>query len=319
MSSPPPDGDGWGWVGSPPPPPGASAPPPTYVEDPREPPRVLVPSPWGLPPEPAAKDAGQKRHRGIWGTIVAGVVAFFKYGVLLLKLGAFKGTLITMAISVVVYSIFFGPVFALGFVLLLLIHEMGHYLMARHLGQSVSAPVFVPLLGALINMRRQPGSVREEATMALAGPVLGTAASWACVGLGLILHSQFWAALGYLGCVLNLFNLIPASPLDGGRVTAAISKWANLVGLGVLGLYGIWALSSGTAFAPVLLIILIFAVFGTISRFRQSRVQPDYLSVSVGTRSAFLGLYLLMVLVAGLGVVAGYPQMTYVHTIHFGF
>jgi Zn-dependent protease len=251
------------------------------------------------------------------GTILVGAYAIFKYGVLLLKLGAFKGTLITMVISVVVYSLFFGPVFAIGFVLLLLVHEMGHYLMARRLGQSVSAPVFVPFLGALINMRRQPASVQQEAIMALAGPTVGTAAAWLCVLVGIAQHSEFWAALGYLGCLLNLFNLIPATPLDGGRVTAAISKWANLVGLGMLILYAVWAFTSGTAVSPVIAIIVLFAVFGTISRFRQARRMPEYLAVPTRERWLFLGSYLLIVLIAGLGVVKGYPYLQYVHTVHF--
>jgi Zn-dependent protease len=238
------------------------------------------------------------------------------YGVLLLKLGAFKGTLITMLISVVVYSLFFGPVFAVGFVLLLLVHEMGHYLMAKRLGQSVSAPVFIPLLGAMINMRRQPASVQQEATMALAGPTVGTAASWLCLLVGVGLHSEFWAALGYLGCLLNLFNLIPATPLDGGRVTAAISKWANLVGLGILILYALWAFTSGTAVSPVIAIIVLFAIFGTVSRFRQARQMPEYLIVPTRERWLFLGCYLAIVLVAGLGVVKGYPYLQYVHTFH---
>ncbi|MGH7643103.1 MAG: site-2 protease family protein [Candidatus Dormibacteria bacterium] len=251
------------------------------------------------------------------GTIVAGAIAVIKYGFLLLKLGAFKGTLVTMVISVVVYSIFFGPVFAFGFVLLLLVHEMGHYAMARRLGQSVSAPVFIPFLGALINMRRQPASVQQEAVMALAGPVVGTAAAWLCVVVGITEHSEFWAALGYLGCLLNLFNLIPATPLDGGRVTAAISKWANLVGLGILVLYAAWAFTSGTAVSPVIAIIVLFAIFGTVSRFRQAKRMPEYLAVPTRERWAFLGAYLLIVLIAALGVVKGYPYLQYVHTIHF--
>lgn len=280
-------------------------------------PAPTQPGSWG-PQYPSAPDPGSQRlrRRGIWGSILAGGYAIFKYGFLLLKLGAFKGTLITMVISVVVYSLFFGPVFAVGFVLLILVHEMGHYLMAKRLGQSVSAPVFVPFLGALINMRRQPASVQQEATMALAGPVVGTAAAWLCVLVGITQHSEFWAALGYLGCLLNLFNLIPATPLDGGRVTAAISKWANLVGLGILVLYAVWAFTSGTAVSPVIAIIVLFAVFGTISRFRQAKRMPEYLAVPLRERWLFLGAYLLIVLIAALGVVKGYPYLQYVHTVH---
>ena len=272
-------------------------------------PQGLVPGSWGADPHPGLTGTpNQGRRRGIVGTIVAGAYA-------VLKLGAFKGTLITMLISVVAYSIFFGPVFAIGFVLLLLVHEMGHYLMAKRLGQSVSAPVFVPFLGALINMRRPPASVQQEATMALAGPTVGTAAAWLCLLVGASEHSEFFAALGYLGCLLNLFNLIPATPLDGGRVTAAISKWANLVGLGILILYALWAFSSGTAVSPVIAIIVLFAIFGTISRFRQARRTPEYLAVPLRLRWAFLGGYLAIVLIAALGVVEGYPYLHYMQSL----
>ncbi|HVB54655.1 MAG TPA: site-2 protease family protein [Candidatus Acidoferrales bacterium] len=318
MSSPPHGRDGFGWIGSSPPVAPAERPPETGHPEPAAEWRVSPnPGSWGgnyhsSPNGPATP----ARRRGILGTIVAGALAVFKGGFLLLKLGAFKGTLITMVISVVVYSLFFGPIFAIGFVLLLLVHEMGHYLMAKRLGQSVSAPVFVPFLGALINMRRQPASVQQEATMALAGPVVGTAAAWLCVLVGITQHSEFWAALGYLGCLLNLFNLIPATPLDGGRVTAAISKWANLVGLGILVLYAVWAFTSGTAVSPVIAIIVLFAVFGTISRFRQARRMPEYLAVPLRERWLFLGAYLLIVLIAALGVVKGYPYLQYVHTVH---
>ncbi len=278
---------------------------------------VEAPTPSWPQPDPGRHrtEAAPTVKRGLWGGLVAALGAFLKYGVLLLKLGAFKGTLITMAISVVVYSLFFGPVFAIGFVLLLLVHEMGHYVVARRMGQRVGAPVFIPLLGALINMRQQPRSVSEEATMALAGPLVGTAASWACLVPALLLHQEFWAALGYLGCLINLFNLIPATPLDGGRVSAAISKWANLVGLLVLAGYALWSFSVAQAASPVLLIIMVFAIFGTISRFRQARFMPQYLSVPTARRWAFLGLYLGLVLVAVLGVISGNTYLQHVHQI----
>jgi len=318
MSSPPEGRDGIGWIGTAPPAVPTQRPAGPGPVDPGDP-HFLSASPgsWGsgYSPSPAGP-AKPGRRRGIIGTILAGGYAVLKWGVLLLKLGAFKGTLITMLISVVVYSLFFGPIFAIGFVLLLLVHEMGHYLMARRLGQSVSAPVFIPFLGALINMRRQPASVQQEATMALAGPTVGTAASWLSLLIGASLHSEFWAALGYLGCLLNLFNLIPATPLDGGRVTAAISKWANLVGLGILVLYALWAFTSGTAVSPVIAIIVLFAIFGTVSRFRQAKRMPEYLAVPARERWLFLGCYLAIVLTAGLGVVKGYPYLHYVHTVH---
>lgn len=263
----------------------------------------------GVPAPTSAAATG--RRRGIWGSILAGLLAAVKYGGLLLKLGAFKGTLITMAISVVFYSIFFGPAFALAFVLLLLVHEMGHYVVARRLGEDVSAPMFIPGLGALINMRRQPRTVAREATVAIAGPVIGTLASLLCLAAAVVWHSEFLGALAYVGCLLNLFNLIPASPLDGGRVTAAVSKWANLAGLVVLVGYAVFAFTVARAASPVLLIIVVVAAYSTFGRFRQARRQPGYLAVPPRTRWLVGGAYLVLVLAAASGLAVSHANLTH--------
>lgn len=272
----------------------------------------LAGPPAGVSPVPGAHPTG--RRRGLVGSLVAGLAAAVKYGVLLLKLGAFKGTLITMVISVIFYSFFFGPVFALAFVSLILVHEMGHYLVARRLGEDVSAPMFIPGLGALINLRTQPRTVAREAQVAIAGPAVGTLASWACLGLALALRSEFCAALAYVGCLINLFNLIPASPLDGGRVTAAVSKWVNLVGLIVLVGYAVFAFTGAQAASPILLVIVVVAGYSTVGRFRQARRQPTYLAVAMRTRWLVGGAYLALVLAAALGLEVSHASLTHLIT-----
>ncbi len=269
---------------------------------------------WAPPAAPAAPARAGGRRRGFWGSLLAGLVAVLKYGGLLLKLGAFKGTLITMAISVFFYSLFFGPVFAVAFVALILVHEMGHFVVARRMGEDVSAPMFIPFLGALINMRRPPRTVAREATVAMAGPLVGTLVSLAILALAVGLHSEFLAALAYIGCLLNLFNLIPASPLDGGRVTAAVSKWANLVGLVILIGYAAWAFTIAHAASPILLIIVVVAGYSTWGRFRQARRQPEYLTVPMRTRFVVGGAYLALVLAAALGLAASHPYLVHLAT-----
>jgi Zn-dependent protease len=142
----------------------------------------------------------------------------------------------TMFLSMFAYAVRAGWPFAVGFVLLLLIHELGHGLAMRQAGMASGWPIFIPFFGALISMQGRPEHPRVEAQIAYAGPVAGTAASLACATLGLVLHDPFFIALSYTGFFLNLFNLIPFGFLDGGRVARVVSRKAWIVGALLLGL-----------------------------------------------------------------------------------
>jgi Zn-dependent protease len=140
----------------------------------------------------------------------------------------------TMIISVVVYAFIFGWKYAVGFVLLLFIHELGHYIAARQKGLDVGAPTFIPFLGAWIEMKDMPKDAQTEAYVGLGGPLLGTVGSIACYFLARNYDSTWLLAVAYSGFFLNLFNLIPLSPFDGGRITAVLSPRIWLVGVPVL-------------------------------------------------------------------------------------
>ena len=129
-----------------------------------------------------------------------------------------------MLLSVVAYASFWGLGWAaaVGFVILLFIHEMGHWVVMRLKGVRASAPIFIPFLGAVIGMRSMPRSVKDEAEIGIAGPIAGTAGALACTGLGDLYGGHLWPLLGTIGLFLNLFNLIPVSPLDGGSRSADI-------------------------------------------------------------------------------------------------
>ncbi|WP_409421222.1 site-2 protease family protein [Pseudaeromonas sp. ZJS20] len=150
------------------------------------------------------------------------------------KLGPLLVTLGSMLLSVVIYAQLFGWAFAVGFVGLLLVHELGHYLAARQRGLAVGAPTFIPFVGAWIELKTQPMSVETEAWVALAGPLLGTLGAMGCYYLGRHGGGNLWLALAYMGCLLNLFNLIPLTPFDGGRIVAILSPKLWLVGIPVL-------------------------------------------------------------------------------------
>ena len=150
------------------------------------------------------------------------------------KFGKVALTAGTMLLSVVVYSFIFGWAYAAGFVLLILFHEMGHYIAARRRGLDVGAPTFIPFVGAWIQLKQMPHDAETEAYVGIAGPIAGTVASLACYYAARETGSGLLLALAYAGFMINLFNLIPMSPLDGGRITAVISPRIWLFGVPVL-------------------------------------------------------------------------------------
>src|SRR5215469_16647682 len=144
------------------------------------------------------------------------VLASAKFGKVLLTVG-------TMALSILAYSLVFGWTYAIGFVLLIFVHEMGHFLAAKQKGLNVGLPTFIPFVGAWIQLKDQPMNAETEAYVGFAGPFLGTVGALGCYFLARQLDSRLLLALSYSGFFLNLFNLIPLSPFDGGRITAVLS------------------------------------------------------------------------------------------------
>jgi Zn-dependent protease len=150
------------------------------------------------------------------------------------KLGKLLATGGTMLLSVLLYSWVYGWKYAVGFVLLIFVHEMGHYVAARQRGLAVGMPTFIPFVGAWTEMKQLPHDVETEAYVGFAGPLVGTMGALACYWLARETGSEMLLALAYAGCMLNLFNLIPISPLDGGRITAIISPKVWLAGIPLL-------------------------------------------------------------------------------------
>ncbi|HEX5439972.1 MAG TPA: site-2 protease family protein, partial [Ktedonobacterales bacterium] len=126
--------------------------------------------------------------------------------------------------SLAAYAWLFGWQFGLGILVLLFAHEMGHYVIIRAKGLPASWPVFIPLLGAYVAMRRMPVNVRDEAEIAIAGPFAGAMASALCFWLYHVTGLTVLLPLAYFSFLINLLNLIPVSPLDGGRIVGAISR-----------------------------------------------------------------------------------------------
>jgi len=243
--------------------------------------------------------ARQPANRPGTGGLAAGALALVG---LFLKIPGLALTAISTVLAAVVYAQIFGWwAFGIGFVLLILVHESGHLVAARLLGIGASFPIMLPGLGAFVNMNR-PRTVAQEAQTAIAGPVLGTVASAACYLGALAMPHTYWGGLlgglAYFGFFINLFNLIPVTPLDGGRVMSVVSKWFNVAGLAIAA--GLLVFTGFKSF--ILILIVVVGAFSTWQRFRSTEVDPAYYAVPTSTKWVVGALYLMLLLGLVLGL-----------------
>jgi Zn-dependent protease len=204
---------------------------------PADPPPVAAPQPepasaW--PPHPQPRQRWFKRKLGPALAAIAAFVAKFKSIILLAPKLKLLTTFGTMGVSLAAYGWIWGVPFAAGFVVLLLVHEMGHVIALRREGIKASPPMFIPFLGAVITARSLGDNALAEARVGLAGPVLGSIGAAACILVWHATGNDIWRALAYTGFLLNLFNLLPVVPLDGGRAMAAMAPWMWFVGFAAL-------------------------------------------------------------------------------------
>jgi len=205
-----------------------------------------------------------------------------------LKFGKLLTTVGTMLLSIAVYAWIFGIWYAVGFVALIFVHEMGHYIAARRRGLNVGAPTFIPFVGAWIELRDLPHDAETEAYVGLAGPLLGSIGALVCFYLARSTGSPLLLALAYSGFFLNLFNLIPLSPFDGGRVTAAISPKLWFVGVPLL--LGLFIYSP----SPLLILMALLAAPNVMKAWRGMRSPQEqaYYMVRPETRLSYAAAYL---------------------------
>jgi Zn-dependent protease len=277
--------------------PPASVPPPSY-----EAPEAPRP-----PYEEQKKSLGQR----LLGPIVAAGVLLAKFGkvaLLLLTKAKFLTTSGSMLVSIAAYSLIWGWKFAAGFVALLFVHEMGHYIQMRREGVQPSWMVFIPFLGAAVGARSLGGSAVAEARVGLAGPVLGTLGTLVVAGIYWATGDDFWRALAFVGFFLNLFNLLPVLPLDGGRAMAAMAPWMWFAGLFAM-------LVLAFAFPnPIILLIALLAAFETWRRWRSLRAGGEgvraYYRVPPLHRALVAGAYLALIALLVVGMDATHVART---------
>jgi Zn-dependent protease len=196
--------------------------------------------------------------RKIWAPFAAIGAFIAKFGVGILKYKFLLGLFISFG----AYLWFGGIWFAVGLIGLIFVHEMGHWLEAKRQGLPVTAPLFIPFLGASIFLKEQPQNAWREFQLAFAGPLLGSLGAAAVFAVAVAEDSNRLRAIAFLGFFINLFNLLPVVPLDGGRIVAAIHPALWVLGLvGLLGLV-IWRPNG------LLLLILLFAAMELWQRWK---------------------------------------------------
>ena len=208
------------------------------------------------------------------------VLPLLKFLPILLKSGG------TMLLMVWIYTRIWGWQFALGFVLLLLVHECGHLLVAKKFGLKVGAPVFIPFMGAFIALKEAPRNAWMEACVGIGGPMLGSLGALVCNALGEIFDAPIFIALAWFGYFLNLFNLTPVGMLDGGRIVTALSRWLWLPGFAVLIWFG-WKFPNFVVWLMVLLSLpRIYSLFR-----KRSEEERRYYEVTPAQRWTMSILY----------------------------
>jgi Zn-dependent protease len=264
------------------------------------------------PSDPFAPHRGQqsffKRRIAPIGVAILAFLAKIKTIILLLPKVKLLVAAGTMVVSVVAYATIWGYQFAGGFVVLLLVHELGHVIALRREGIKASPPLFIPFLGAVISARSLGDDAVAEARVGLAGPILGTIGSAACLVIWHLTGHDFWRALAFTGFFLNLFNLLPVVPLDGGRAMAAMAPWMWFVGfLGMVALAIVFP-------NPIILIIVVFAGYETYRRWQMRRSgseeQLAYYNVRPRDRWLVAAFYLGLVGLLVIGMDATHLART---------
>ncbi|MCW5559934.1 MAG: site-2 protease family protein, partial [Verrucomicrobiae bacterium] len=271
------------------------------------------PEPQSAPVSPPPESAWKKYLGGL------GVV-----GLLLLKFGAKFKVLIwpllkalpillksggSMLLMVAVYTGLWGWKYAVGFVILLFVHECGHLVVAKAFGLPVGAPVFIPFMGAFIALKEAPKNAWIEACVGIGGPLLGSAGAALCHGAGIAFGQPLLVALAWTGYWLNLFNLVPIGPLDGGRIATALSPWLWVPGLAIMG----W-LAWTRPYSFMIWLVLLFSLPRIVSLFRRRTDEEQrFYEVPPERRWAMAGMYFALVAALFYGMNTSESQLREVH------
>ncbi len=254
--------------------------------------------------EVVRSDKRQSRLKGLFGPV--GVALIFLLTKLKWVLALFKfkflATGMTALLSVGAYALLFPWQFAVGLVVLIFIHEIGHVVVLRRYGVAATAPIFIPFMGAFIGMKQLPKNATMEAYVGLGGPIIGSLGAFAAYAVYLATDHALWLVLAYIGIILNLFNLLPIMPLDGGRIAGAISRWIWVVG------YALAVVVMLLRPSPILLLVLVFGAGETWNAIR-GRGPSDYYTVPASERVTIALIYFGLMALLGFTLFELEPLM----------
>ncbi len=204
------------------------------------------------------------------------------------SLGPILTTAASIALSLGLYAAAFGWHFAVGFIVLLLIHELGHLLASAAVGIETGGLWFVPFVGAVIQLKQGPSNAKMAANIAIGGPAAGTLSALLFLTAYFWSDSLFWLVLSYTACLLNLLNLIPCAPLDGGKIAEAITPRLWWIGSLVLGCF--------CFFTANLLVLLVFV--GSLRQLWRQNSEGAYYRIAFYQRMTvgcwYFGLLFLL-------------------------
>lgn len=268
-------------------------------------------SPVIRPARPRSRLVGWLSSLGTIGLLILTLGGKLKFLLPVLKfIGPVLKTGSTMLLSIGVYALVFGWKFAVGFVLSIFVHEMGHVVAAWKCGIKVTAPTFIPFLGAHILLKQALPGAWVEAKIGIGGPLAGALAAGVCHITWLATGNPLWAALADTGYFLNLFNLAPFSPLDGGRIVGAISRWLWLIGVVVIGGWLAWDIALAVRGEAVLgtgVVVMVLILAAGLPRLftlfrKRTEEEQRYFTVTPGQRLGMSLAYFGLIAALGLGM-----------------
>ena len=249
--------------------------------------------------QPVSSPQTKAKRGGVVGSLFI-LAAKIKSILVFLKMGSILLTLSTMLISFKVYAHFYGWKFGLGILLSIFFHEMGHVAVNKAKGIKASAPVFLPLMGAVIFLKNFPDNPTFQSESGAGGPVAGGITAFICLLIGMVTHNPFWFGLANFGFLMNLFNLTPLPPLDGSHISTVFSPRIWNIVLITIFLYAVKVVS------PFLWAVLIIGVVMRMGAHNQNR----YLLALPNVRVRMAVVYVLLCITLSLGfqVTNGYQS-----------